>query len=83
MNSLPKAMFIGHFGKGKIIGIETGQWFPGAWSQERLQKDMGIFGVMEMFCIFIVVIGTWLYMFFETHRTLHEKGFDSTQILPQ
>lgn len=37
------------------------------------QSIRKLWGVMEIFCIWIEVVFTWLHTFFETHLTVHSK----------
>lgn len=66
-----------HSGKGKTIGIENRSVVARDWGAGRgcLQKDMKeCVGVMEMFCILIMMVVTQLYVFVKIQRTVHIKG---------
>lgn len=72
-NTLYDSIYV-TFGKGKTIGTEiqsaVDRWLR-IWEIQRGMRDL--FWVIEILCILIVAMVTWLDKFVKIHRTLHLK----------
>lgn len=68
--------FIWHSREDNTLVIKAAQWFLGARGEGKNLTAKGheeLSGVMEMICIFIVVVVTWLYTLVKIHQTVHLK----------
>lgn len=68
--------FLWHSRGDNTVVIQAAQWFLGARHEGKNLTVKGqeeLSGVMEMICIFIVVVVTWLYTLIKIHQTAHLK----------
>ena len=62
------------------IDRKTDQWLPGArdcenvWLQMYSTRDLGGWRVIEVLCILIVVVVTWICTCVKIHRTIYSQG---------
>lgn len=60
----------------KTIWTEN-RWVP-AKGWEKGKGPEGTFGMLEMFCVLIMVVDIWLYAFVKSHRTIHLRRVNVT-----